>query len=368
MAFDLFSAFKGKRILVTGHTGFKGSWLVSWLTAIGAEVVGVSLQDAPTEPSHFEEAGLKDKITDRRLDICNFEKLNKAVSEIRPEIVFHLAAQSLVRHSYSAPIETFHTNVIGTAHILECLRQLAHPCTAVIITSDKCYANVEWTWGYRENDRLGGYDPYSASKSAAEMIVKSYVESFFPKGGSIRIGIARAGNVIGGGDWAEDRVVPDCFRCWAKNKDVEIRSPEATRPWQHVLEPLGGYLTLALALVESDKLHGEPFNFGPVSDQNCSVKELVSGLANYWHQASWKDVSENPGDKYESGLLKLNCDKALHQLDWRPTLFLDETIQLTAEWYKHFYAGDKSVADVTTAQIAEYDRLTKERRRKKNFQ
>ena len=256
--------FKDKTVLVTGHTGFKGSWLISWLNQLGANVIGVSL-DPPTEISHFNVAKMTNDIIDLRIDIRDFSALEKAIVEAQPDFVFHLAAQALVRSSYNSPIETWQTNVLGTLHILESLRKLDKPCVAVLITSDKCYDNVEWVWGYRENDAMGGPDPYSASKGAAELVIRSHIKSFFLKGESqIRIASARAGNVIGGGDWATDRIVPDCIQAWSQQKTVLLRNPHSTRPWQHVLEPLGGYLTLAAALNENPRLHGESFILAPL--------------------------------------------------------------------------------------------------------
>src|SRR3989338_3064309 len=302
------SSFIGRTVLITGHTGFKGAWLTAWLKQLGAKVVGIAL-DPPTDPSHFAVAHLADGMTDLRIDIRGRAALEDAIVSAQPDFVFHLAAQALVRRSYDDPVETWQTNVLGTLHVLEALRKLDNPCAAVIITRDKCYDNVEWVWGYRETDPLGGPDPYSASKGAAELAIRSYLRSFFPRDGAVRLGIGRAGNVIGGGDWAEDRIVPDCMRAWANGEIVALRNPMATRPWQHVLEPLSGYLNLAMNLHKSSALHGEPFNFGPPAQQNHSVGELVKEMENHWDQVRWEDVSAQYGGPYESGLLKLNCDK-----------------------------------------------------------
>ena len=263
--------FKNSKVLITGHTGFKGSWLSLWLAQMGAEVHGISIA-LPSKPSHFLAADLAAKVKDHRLDICEGEFLNALFEQIQPDFVFHFAAQALVRSAYADPNGTWRTNAFGTINVLESLQLLKSPCVAVLITSDKCYDNVESIWGYRENDALGGTDPYSASKAAAELAIRSYVRSFFPSDGVVHIGIGRAGNVIGGGDWAQDRVVPDCIRAWSCNETVQLRNPLATRPWQHVLEPLSGYLSLAMALKENIKLHGEPFNFGPPAQQTILLE------------------------------------------------------------------------------------------------
>lgn len=346
--------FSGKTVLVTGHTGFKGSWLSLWLTRLGAKVAGVSI-DVPSEPSHFGAARLSERMEDHRCDIRDIAALKNLVARIQPDFVFHLAAQPLVRLSYSEPMDTWQTNTMGTIHILEALRGLDKPCVAVLVTSDKCYENVEWVWGYRETDRLGGPDPYSASKGAAELAIRSYVKSFFPRDGKIRIAVGRAGNVIGGADWAEDRIVPDCIRAWASGQCVQLRNPLATRPWQHVLEPLSGYLNLAQTLASDASLHGEPFNFGPPAQQNHTVQELVTEMSRHWDKVRWEDVSAQYGGPYESGLLKLNCDKALHQLRWRAVWDFEATVRETALWYRHYYehAGE-SVAEYSLRQIEGY--------------
>jgi len=350
------SVFKGAQVLVTGHTGFKGSWLSLWLTQLGARVYGVSLS-VPTEPAHFVAAELASSVQDHRLDIRDGGALKALVEKIQPEFVFHLAAQALVRRSYDDPVDTWQTNALGTINVLEALRGLQHPCVAVLITSDKCYDNVEWVWGYRETDALGGPDPYSASKGAAELAIRSYVRSFFPTEGMVRIGVGRAGNVIGGGDWAVDRIVPDCMRAWSRGDTVPLRNPLATRPWQHVLEPLSGYLNLAMALKEGPALHGEPFNFGPPAQQNHSVGELVATMTEHWDHVRWEDVSAQYGGPYESGLLKLNCDKALHHLRWRATWDFEATVRETALWYRHYYEQPaKSIAGFSLGQIVAYVR------------
>ena len=349
-----------KKILITGHTGFKGSWLAAWLKQLGAKVVGIAL-DPPTEPSHFVAAQLADGMVDLRIDIRNQVALEEAIVSAQPDFVFHLAAQALVRQSYDDPVATYMTNAIGTLNLLEALRPLEKKCTAVLITSDKCYNNVEWVWGYRETDALGGPDPYSASKGAAELVIRSYVKSFFPKDGSVRIAIGRAGNVIGGGDWAQDRIVPDCVRLWAKEEPAQLRNPQSTRPWQHVLEPLSGYLNLAAELSQRSELHGEPFNFGPPAHQNHTVMELVQEMSKYWVKVRWEDRSDIDKQTYESGLLKLNCDKALHYLQWQAVLPFQETVRLTAEWYRSYYENPSTIRDVTLSQIQEYESYARDK-------
>lgn len=348
------SVFYGANVLVTGHTGFKGAWLSLWLAQLGARVSGVSL-GLTSNPTHFVAAGLDSRVEDIRADIRDGPTLNILVNKIKPDFVFHLAAQALVRTSYGDPFDTWQTNCMGTINLLESLRGLSNPCVAILITSDKCYDNVEWTWGYRETDTLGGADPYSASKAAAELAIKSYVRSFFSTDGLVRIGVGRAGNVIGGGDWAIDRLVPDCVRAWSCGESVALRNPISTRPWQHVLEPLSGYLALAISLKESAKLHGEAFNFGPPAQQNQSVGELVSSMATHWERVMWTDISEMYEGPYESGLLKLNCDKALNQLGWMSTWNFQETVRETVLWYKHYYENpSKSIAHFSLSQISEF--------------
>lgn len=353
---ELLSIFKNRSVIVTGHTGFKGSWLVAWLLHLGARVTGVS-KDVPTDPSHYEACQFEDSLHDIRLDILDQKALESIVHKTEPDFVFHLAAQTLVRHSYLDPVKTYQTNMLGTLHILEALRRLNKNCIAVLITSDKCYDNVEWPWGYKETDRLGGPDPYSASKGAAELVIHSHLKSFFPPESKIRIGIGRAGNVIGGGDWAVDRIVPDCVRCWADGKTVVIRNPKAVRPWQHVLEPLYGYLTLAKRLHLGPELHGEPFNFGPPSHQNYSVRELAISMSKYWPRLQWEEGSNNNNAPYESGLLKLNCDKALYHLGWKSELSFQETVRMTAEWYRAYYDNPLVILEKTLDQICEYENL-----------
>jgi len=346
--------FKNKNVLVTGHTGFKGAWLCLWLIKLGANVTGLSI-DIPSKPSHFTTAKIDDKIRDERLNIRDGEALKVLIKDVKPDFVFHLAAQALVRPSYISPVETWQTNAFGTINLLESLRQYQHPCVAIFITSDKCYDNKEWVWGYRETDALGGPDPYSGSKGAAELAIRSYVKSFFPDDGPIKIGVGRAGNVIGGGDWARDRIVPDCVRACSKNKILEMRNPKATRPWQHVLEPLSGYLNLAFMLSQNNKIHGEAFNFGPPDQQNNSVGELVEVMSQNWDKVRWKDVSSLYGGPYESKLLKLNCDKAIHELNWHTVWDFKTTVYETVAWYREYYENQNKVIDnFSLLQIDKY--------------
>ena len=348
--------YKNKNVVVTGHTGFKGSWLVAWLKQMGASITGIAL-DPPSIPSHYDASKLGEGIQDHRIDIRNADAVEQAIVEAKPDFLFHLAAQPIVGASYDDPIETWSTNLMGTINVLEALRKFNHNCSVVIITSDKCYDNVEWEWGYRENDSLGGPDPYSASKGAAELAIRSYVKSYFSRENNpVRIASARAGNVIGGGDWAENRIVPDCVQSWSKNEIVELRNPHSTRPWQHVLEPIGGYLYLATKLLQMSELHGEAFNFGPPAQQNYSVQKLVEEMSLHWPNVRWKTTETNE-EFHESGLLKLNCDKALHLLGWEAILNFKDTVRLTSSWYKSFYSEPKKIEMITKSQIEEYSEL-----------
>ena len=353
--------YKNKKVLVTGHTGFKGTWLITWLINLGAKVVGIS-KNTPTKPYMFEELNLKDKIKHYQENIKDLPKISEIIANEKPEFLFHLAAQPIVSTSYRDPIETISSNIMGTTNILEALRISNHHCMAIIITSDKAYDNTEQVWGYKENDLMGGKDIYSGSKGAAELIFKSYYHSFFKSAETnVRLAVARAGNVIGGGDWAKDRIVADCMEAWSKKKLVEIRSPEATRPWQHVLEPLSGYLNLGQKLYEDKNLNGEGFNFGPRAEQNYTVKQLLENLSEYWHFKNIDDAFKvtNNIPFHEAGLLKLNCDKALFYLKWQANLEYKDTIKFTSEWYYDFYNSDKNILDKTISQISEYENMAK---------
>lgn len=347
------AAYRGRRVLVTGHTGFKGSWLVQWLLHLGAKVAGFSV-DIPSEPSNFKLIGLEQRIQHYIGDIRDPQRLASVIDEFKPDVIFHMAAQALVRRSYADPVYTFETNTMGMVHVLECIRQREWIAAAVLITSDKAYRNDEWCWGYREIDALGGHDPYSASKSCADLIAQSYVHSFLREG-KTRIAITRAGNVIGGGDWAADRIVPDAIRAWDKGEAVAIRSPQATRPWQHVLEPLSGYLWLGARLMQgAPGLHGEAFNFGPDANVNQTVAALMDAMTARWPGARWAPPQGSANSGQEANLLKLSCDKALHHLQWFATLDFPATVAFTVDWYRCWHEGQTNLAAFTEAQIEQY--------------
>lgn len=355
------NTFRGRRVLVTGHTGFKGSWLCQWLLELGAEVAGFSLY-VPTVPSHFEALRLSERIVNYEADIRDFAQLKGAIENFRPSAVFHMAAQPIVRASFDDPKLTFDTNLGGTVNLLEALRSFDFVEAAVVITSDKCYENVEWEYGYRESDRLGGKDPYSASKACAEMAFSAYARSFFKSRGRPAVVSARAGNVIGGGDWASGRIVPDCVRAWAQGKSALIRCPHSTRPWQHVLEPLSGYLWLAVKLLDNaDGLTGESFNFGPRAEVNHSVQQLLQEMAKTWRGVSWQQAAVAAENGGEAALLKLNCDKALNRLQWVPTLNFEEGVRMTTEWYLEFNSSPQNAPRLTSHQIRTYQDLALDR-------
>jgi CDP-glucose 4,6-dehydratase len=303
---------------------------------------------------------LEGKINHYVGNVCDLSRLKKVISDERPDFIFHLAAQAIVSTSYADPVDTIMTNVVGTMNVLESLRDSENPCVVILITSDKCYDNVEWVWGYKETDALGGKDVYSGSKGAAELVIKSYLYSYFTGSNQhIRIGVGRAGNVIGGGDWAKDRIVADSMRAWTEGRKVEIRSPNATRPWQHVLEPLSGYLCLGMHLLESEKLHGQPFNFGPRAEQNRSVVELLKDLGGEWGLKNIDDIYNVTANIpfHEAGLLKLNCDKALFNMKWGPTLSYSDMVSFIAEWYGAYYKGASEMFALTANQIEEYEMI-----------
>ena len=391
--------YAGKRVLVTGHTGFKGSWLCEWLLGLGAKVTGYSLPP-PAPPALFEQLGLAGRLRHIVGDIQDLPGLSRAVQAARPDYVFHLAAQTIVRDSYVKPVETFMVNLMGTVHLLEALRSVSHPCAAVFVTTDKCYENREWVYGYREEDPLGGHDPYSASKATAELAIASYRRSFF-QSHPVRIASARAGNVIGGGDWAVDRIVPDCMRALARGKPIPVRNPKATRPWQHVLEPLSGYLWLGACLDggqgtedgrrktedggqraegrgrktedgrQKSEIRGQKasaqlstidhqlsarldtaFNFGPGHESNRTVVELVTEVLKHW-PGRWQDQSD-PNAVHEAKLLQLATDKATALLRWAPVWTFPTTIEQTVRWYREAARQPQSIPALTTRQIQLY--------------
>jgi CDP-glucose 4,6-dehydratase len=348
---DVLGSFSGKRVFITGHTGFKGSWLAFLLTEAGAEVAGYAL---PPEPgrSHFELLGLKNRVRHVEGDVRDFVPLNSLVQSFRPEYVFHLAAQALVKESYEEPINTFSINVMGSVHLLQAVRQCDSVRSLVYITSDKCYENVEWVWGYRENDRLGGHDPYSASKAAAELVFTAYAKSFFASRPELGAASTRAGNVIGGGDWARDRIVPDCIRAVESGKAIQLRNPNATRPWQHVLEPLSGYLLLAARLRSDPTRYAGSWNFGPSSGVPRTVQEVANAISAHLGGLP-AEVERSQSHQHEARLLQLSCDKANHLLGWYPRWGVDKTLEATAEWYKAVLNGT-DVESVSRSQLKDY--------------
>jgi CDP-glucose 4,6-dehydratase len=349
--------YRGKRVLLTGHTGFKGAWLAEWLLSLGAEVTGFSLAPS-TQPALFDLLRLKVRLTHIDGDIRNLTQVRSAVEAARPDFIFHLAAQPLVRLSYAQPVETYATNIMGTAHVLEAARLAGNRCTIVVVTTDKCYENKEWIHAYREEDPMGGYDPYSSSKGAAELIVASYRRSFFNGPDSpVKVATARAGNVIGGGDWAADRIVPDCIRALQAGQPIPVRNKIATRPWQHVLEPLSGYLWLGGALSGNAPTtfrhptitYASGFNFGPALTSNRTVADLVQEILKHW-PGQWLDKSD-PKAVHEASLLNLATDKAFHLLAWQPVWTFEETIAKTIAWYR---GANAESAPRTREQIAAY--------------
>ena len=346
--------FRNKKVIVTGHTGFKGSWLSLWLHLSGAKVMGLS-NEILTKPSHFRSLKLNNKIISKNVNICDLKKMKKIFLDFKPDFVFHLAAQALVKKSYISPIETYQSNTFGTLNILECSRSLKNKCSVVLITSDKSYKNLEIKRGYKENDLLGGIDPYSSSKAAAELIIQTYINSFLSSKKNISLAVARAGNVIGGGDWSSDRLISDCVKSWSKNKKVQLRNPNSTRPWQHVLEALSGYLILSIKLSKNKKLNGEAFNFGPSNKNNYSVLDVVRNMKNQWKSVSWK-INKKNKLHYESNLLKLNSKKAKKKLNWKSILTFRETINLVTTWYKTFYNKNLKTEDLSIKQIKFYEK------------
>jgi CDP-glucose 4,6-dehydratase len=352
------SFWKGRRVFLTGHTGFKGSWLSLWLDALGATVTGYAL-DPPTQPNLFEQAGVAGTVHSIRADIREFPRLKSAIADCRPEVVIHMAAQSVVRRGYEDPIENYSSNVMGTVHVLEAVRQLKQPCAVVNVTSDKCYENREWVWGYRESEPMGGRDPYSNSKGCAELVTTAYRESFFPPESvgqhGVALASARAGNAIGGGDWTGDQLIPDLMRAFLAGKPCLIRNPAAFRPWQFVLEPLRGYLLLAEKLSEDAARFASGWNFGPVDTDARPVSWIADELVRSWGQgAAW--TQDTSAHQHEAHALKLDASKAKTCLGWQPVLPLKPALEWIVEWYRAFQAG-ANLQRLTRKQIEHYEAL-----------
>lgn len=356
------AAYAGKRVLVTGHTGFKGSWLSIWLKELGAEVMGYSLTP-PSEPNNFTICKLDTRLQHIVGDVRDFEHLRCAISDFQPEIVFHLAAQALVRYSYDVPKTTLETNIMGTINILESIRTTQSVKAFVLVTSDKCYENREQVWGYKENDPMGGDDPYSASKGAVEIVFRSYLRSYFEKNPELGAASVRAGNVIGGGDWGRDRIVPDSVVALSRQEPILVRNPRAIRPWQHVLEPLSGYLWLGARLLEDPKKYSGGWNFGPADSSAKVVGELAAAIVREWKSGEWRDMSDhNQAAPHEAAWLRLSCDKVHVMLPWSATLSFDENIRMTVKWYRHYYENPESnLYQYCVHQIREYGTLASQR-------
>jgi CDP-glucose 4,6-dehydratase len=360
MKIDLAASFEGKRVLLTGHTGFKGSWLSIWLHELGAQVFGFALQPS-TSPSMFDICNIKQIVDHAEGDIRNLDCLSERIQSIKPDVIIHMAAQPLVRRSYVDPLETVSTNVMGTAHLLEAVRALDRPCVVVIVSSDKCYDNKEWIWGYRENDPIGGKDPYSMSKGAAELVTACWRDSFFNANDKVRLASARAGNVIGGGDWSEDRIVPDSIRAFSSGQPLILRNPNATRPWQHVLEPLYGYLLLAARMLTIDGgKYCSGWNFGPASENVLRVGDVVAKIACSWGSAATYSSSK-ANNPHEAQLLALNCDKAIHSLGWKPLWNIDQVVNRTVDWYRAWHTNCQNMLQLTKSQIHEFEALQLDR-------
>jgi len=353
---SLGDTFNNKKVLVTGNTGFKGSWLTVWLNKIGARVFGYS-NNLITYPSMYEDLNISRLVSQTYGDITDFDLLFNTIKTIKPDYIFHLAAQSIVSKSFTNPLETIQTNSHGTATILDVMLKSDFQGIAVMVTSDKCYENDERNFGYVETDRLGGKDPYSASKASAELIISSYIQSFFTDRSKNRIAIARAGNVIGGGDWNENRIIVDCIKAWLVGEAVSIRNPNSTRPWQHVLEPLSGYLRLAQILSVNPDIHGDAFNFGPKDSSIYTVSTIVDKLASHWGHEINSQHYNYSGQKmiHEASLLSLNCEKAAKELFWTPKLNIDECLKMVTDWYLQYKIDPNKLNDLTINQIERFE-------------
>jgi len=353
---DIVNFYKNKTVMVTGHTGFKGSWMSIWLNKMGANVIGYS-KDIKTEKDNFVLSNLQEKMIDERGDIADFNRLNSVIQKYKPEVVFHMAAQPLVKYSYMNPIETYMTNVIGTLNLLECCKNEASVKQIVIITTDKCYENNEWEWGYREIDTLGGYDPYSSSKACVEIMAKSYRNSFFNianyEDHKKAVATVRAGNVIGGGDWSENRIIPDCIKSLEKDEKITIRNPNSTRPWQHVLEPISGYLLVGYKLSENYVDYSTAFNFGPEYENVKQVEYVVKSVIKYYGKGGYEIRKENKAS-HEAKSLGLDISKAKSMLGWAPIWNIDKAIEKTVEWYENYKTED--VYEMCLDQIKQYEK------------
>lgn len=348
--------YKGRRVLITGNTGFKGSWLTLWLIKLGANVLGYSLEP-PTVPSLYETLNLKNEVNQIIGDIRDFDKLLETIKQFKPEIIFHLAAQPLVRRSYKEPRLTYETNVMGTINLFEAIRFCDSVRVVVNITTDKCYENKEWVWGYRETDPMGGHDPYSSSKACSELVTSAYRRSFFEKSG-VAVASARAGNVIGGGDWAEDRLIPDIVRSLSIGKEIVIRSPNAIRPWQHVLEPLYGYLLLGMKLFIEGKKYAQAWNFGPDESDTMNVESVVRKSIELWGAGSYR--IENSEQLHEANMLRLDVSKAHILLGWKPRTNVKKALEMTINWYKKFYSNERELMkNYTENQLLHFTELLK---------
>lgn len=362
---NLGSFYKGRRVFITGHTGFKGSWLCLWLHKLGAEVTGYAL-DPPTDPSLFELCGIDKLVHSIISDVRDREALTSTMMDTKPDIVIHMAAQPLVRDSYEQPVETYEINVMGTVNLLEAIRKSPGIRAVVNVTTDKCYENREWIWGYRENDPLGGFDPYSSSKACSEIVTAAYLRSFFNidnyNSHGVALASARAGNVIGGGDWGQDRLVPDCFRSLLSGRKILIRNPEAIRPWQHVLEPLSGYLLLARRLYDEGPLYVGAWNFGPFDEDVKPVEWLVRRICEKWGESADYEVTHG-NHPHEAHYLKLDCSKARAVLDWHPCWRLETAIDKVMEWFKAYRAGGNTegLRNICFQQIEQYTTLCSKR-------
>lgn len=354
--------YKGKTVLLTGHTGFKGGWMSLWLQSLGAKVVGYSL-DPDTQPNLYEKASVGNVIDSHIADIRDYENLLNVMQSVKPDMVFHLAAQALVRLSYTNSRETFDVNVMGTANVLESLKHVDSVRACVVVTSDKCYENREWPYAYREIDPVGGHDPYSASKGAAEIVTAAYRKSFFSNNESVAVASARAGNVIGGGDWSLDRIVPDCMRSLSDKRPIPVRNPHSIRPWQHVLEPISGYLWLGACLLERPTTYSDAWNFGPDSRSHLTVREMVDKVVSCWGEGEWQDQSDAAAleKMHEATFLKLDCTKAHDLMQWRPVYSIDQCIQSTTDWYRNYYTdGAFNAQEFCLRQIQHYTKKAQE--------